>query len=81
MFRAPVDRPPQDIRDDEEKADVGRILSVLAADHPARLAHEQGADTIRLSHMVDDMALVRELTEAVLRGRRRLWDRHQHFKP
>lgn len=34
MFRPPVDRPPPDIRDDEEKAYVARILAALAEDHP-----------------------------------------------
>jgi hypothetical protein len=38
MFRPPVDRPPRDFRDEEEKAEVSRILAVLPPDHPARVA-------------------------------------------
>jgi hypothetical protein len=38
----PVDRPPPDIRDDEEKDEVARILAVLPIEHPARLAHREG---------------------------------------
>ena len=60
---------------------MSRILSAFPPDHPARLAHERGVDTIRLSHMVSDSALIKELTEAVLRARGRLWERHEHFKP
>lgn len=81
VFRPPMDRPAPDIRDDEEKAEVSRILSALPADHAARLAHQQGVDTISLSHLVGDAALIKELTEAVLKGRGRLWGRHEHFKP
>jgi|1185.fasta_scaffold1020023_1 hypothetical protein len=72
VFRAPVDAPPPDIRDDEEKADVARILGVLPADHPARAAHDAGTDTIRLSHLVDDPDIARELTVAFLAGWNRL---------
>lgn len=81
MFRPPVDRPPPDIRDDEEKAKVARILAALPADHPARLAHERGVDTIRLSHLVGDAALADALTEAFLAGRRRTFERTAHFRP
>jgi hypothetical protein len=46
---------------------VSRILAVLPPDHPARLAHERGIDTIRLTHMVGDAALVTALIEALPR--------------
>ena len=72
MFRPPVDRPPPDSRDEEEKADVARILAVLPPEHPARQAHERGVDTIRLTHLVDDADLAAALTAAFLAGWRRL---------
>jgi hypothetical protein len=81
MFRPPVDRPPPDTRDDEEKAAVTEILAVLPADHPARVAHERGTDSIRLAHMVGDTALAAALTEAFLAGRRRLLRRSSQFRP
>jgi hypothetical protein len=81
MFRPPADRPPPDTRDEQEKADVARILAVLPPDHPAREAHKHGVDTIRLTYMVGDAALARALTEAFLAGWDRSWDRHQHFRP
>jgi hypothetical protein len=58
-----------------------RILTVLPVDHPARTAHERGVDTIRLAHMVNDVALSQALEDAFLAGRRRLFARTEHFKP
>lgn len=81
MFRPPVHRPPPDIRDAEERADVARILAVFPADHPARTAHERGTDTITLTHMVGDAELSRALTEVFLAGRARLFRRSSHFRP
>lgn len=80
-FQPPVDRPPNDSRDGQEKAEVSRILSALPENHPARLAHERGIDTIRLTHLVGDAQLVKELTAAYLAGWNRSWDRHKHFRP
>jgi hypothetical protein len=81
MFRPPVDRPPRDFRDEEEKAEVARILAVLPPDHPARLAHERGIDTIRLTHMVGDAPLVSALIETLLAGRDRIFRRSSRFRP
>ena len=36
----------------KEHADVSSMLAVLPEDHPARLAYDEGADTIKLTHMV-----------------------------
>ena len=44
MFQPPAKRPLPDIRDDEEKADVPRILAVLRPERPVRHAHDRGAD-------------------------------------
>jgi hypothetical protein len=77
----PDDRPPPDIRDDEEKADVARILAALPADDPARRAHERGVDTIGLTHMVGYQNLSKALTAAFLAGWNRLLRRGQRFRP
>src|SRR4051812_404218 len=67
----PVDRPPPDTRDDEEKAEVARILADLPPDHPAPAAHERGADAVTITHLVGDPDLVRALIEACLSDRNR----------
>ena len=81
MFRPPEDRRPIDIRDEEEKADVARVLAILPANHPARVAHERGTDTIPLSHLVGNPALSAALTDAFLAGRNRIFQRSTHFRP
>jgi hypothetical protein len=81
MWKPPAELPPPDIRDDEEKAEVARILSVLPTDHPARVAHERGADTIALSHLVGDAALARALGDASCAGWVRILHRSGRFRP
>ena len=81
MFKPPANKPPPDFRDDEEKAEVARILSVLPAEHPARVAFAQGRDTIALTHLVGDAELTaKALTKAFLAGANRIMNRG-HFKP
>jgi hypothetical protein len=81
MFRPPADGPVPDVRDDEEKAEVARILCVLPEDHPAHAAHRSGADTIRLSHLVADRAdLVHALVRAYMAGLDRVWKRSARVK-
>lgn len=81
MWKPPADKPPPDIRDEEEKAEVARLLSALAEDHPARIAAARGADTIAVSHLVDDPNLVRALADASRAGWVRTLQRSGHFKP
>jgi len=81
MFQPPTDRPPPDIRDDEEKADVARILDALPEDHPGWEAHRRGTDTITLTHLVGESSLSSALTDAFLAGRNRLLRRSQSFRP
>jgi hypothetical protein len=81
MFQPPADGPVPDVRDEEEKAQVTRILSVLPEDHPARAAHRCGADTIRLSHLVADRPqLVQSLVRAYMAGLDRVWNRSARVK-
>ena len=79
MFKPPADRQPPDTRDDEEKAEVARILAGLPPDHPARAAHERGEDTVTITHLVGEPELVRGLIEACLAGRNRVMHRGRHF--
>lgn len=81
MFRTPTECPPPDIRDEEEKAEVSRILAALPPGHPARKAHERGEDTRILSRLVGDAEMAKSFTEAFLSGYNRLLRRSQHFRP
>jgi hypothetical protein len=70
-----------DIRDEQEHADVAAILAALPDQHPARVAYADGADTIRLTHLVPG-ELVDSLTEAFFAGYRRMLQRHgSYFRP
>jgi hypothetical protein len=78
-------RPSTDARDDlrdaEEHAAVTAALEQLPADHPARVAYLDRADTIALTHLVADRPdLVDALKEAYLASHRRLL-RSGHFRP
>jgi hypothetical protein len=56
-------------RDAEEQAAVAAALSLLRSDHPARVAFENGLDTIALTHLVADRQdLVNALKKAYLDG-------------
>lgn len=57
-----------DIRDAEEHAAIAAALAELPADHPARVAYEDHADTIRLTHLVGRQDLADRLAEAFLDG-------------
>ena len=74
---------PPSFRDAEECAAITAALKALPADHPARQAYAEGADTIRLTHLVaDDPELVEALKNAFLAGYRRLLGRTgRHFRP
>ena len=81
MFRPPAHGPVPDVRDEEEKAEVTRILSVLPEDHPAHAAHRAGADTIKLSHLLTDRPqLVQSLVRAYMAGLDRVWKRSARVK-
>lgn len=81
MWKPPADKPPPDIRDDEERAEVARILSSLPGDHPARIAADRGADTIAVSHLVGDVGLAKALAEASRAGWVRTLHRSGRFRP
>ena len=70
-----------DIRDEQEHRDVAAILAALPEDHPARAAYAEGADTIRLTHLVPS-ELVGALKDSFLAGYRRMLDRQgNYFRP
>ena len=76
----PASRIP-DIRDEQEHADVAAILAGLPDDHPARVAYAEGADTIKLTHLVP-RELVPGLTEAFWGGYKRYLQRQGgYFRP
>jgi hypothetical protein len=73
---------PVDVRDAEEHRAIAEALSVLSAEHPARIAYAHGMGTIALTHLVADRRdIVATLTEAYLCGNRRALQRSGHFRP
>jgi hypothetical protein len=80
-------RHPADYRDEEEHADVARILSELPADHPARVAYSAGAreasDSIALARLVVERRnIVQALVEANMAAYRRMLARQGgYFRP
>jgi hypothetical protein len=74
-------------RDEIEHAEVARILSELAAEHPARVAYSTGvreaADSISLTHLVADRCdIVQALVDANMAAWRRTMSRHGgYFRP
>jgi len=80
-------RHPADYRDEQEHAEVARILSVLSEDHPARVAYATGAreasDSISLTWLVADRRdIVQALVEANMAAWRRTMARHGgYFRP
>lgn len=81
MWKPPTNRPPPDIRDDEERAEVTRILAALPDDDPARIAADRGTDTITVSHLVGDADLAKALAEASTAGWVRTLHRSERFRP
>lgn len=83
----PERRHRADCRDEEEHAEVARILSELPDEHPARIAYMTGtreaSDSISLSYLVADRPhVVRALTEANMATWRRMLDRQgAYFRP
>jgi hypothetical protein len=74
--------PRDDLRDAEERAAITAALEQLPADHPARVAYLDHADTIALTHLVADRPeLVEALKEAYLKGFSRLLRSVEHFRP
>jgi hypothetical protein len=71
-----------DAHDDQERAEIRAALGELSEDHPARTAHKEGADAIRLAHLVDGRKdLIDRLTRAWLDGYGRMLRRQAHFRP
>ena len=61
-----------DAHDEQERDEIQNILSELPEDHPALIARRDGADAIKLTHLVDRKDLVDKLTIAWLDGHRRM---------
>jgi hypothetical protein len=73
---------PFDAHDDQERTEILAVLKELPEDHPAWLAHKEGADAIRLTHLVDGRKdLVEKLTCAWLDGYGRTRRRSGNFRP
>ena len=71
-----------ELRDAKEHAAVTAALEQLPADHPARVAYQDHADTITLTHLVADRPeLVEALKEAYLKSFGRLLRSAGHFRP
>lgn len=83
----PERRHPADCRDEIEHAEVGKILSVLPEDHPARTAYAAGAreaaDSCALTHLMPERReLAASLVEANLAAWRRVLARQGgYFRP
>lgn len=68
----------RDARNDEEQAAIRAILSKLPKSHPAREAHEAGADVIELMSLVDREDVAEKLNQAWLDWySRRLHQQHK----
>jgi hypothetical protein len=71
-----------DTRDAEERAAITAALESLPAEHQARTAFAEGADTIALTHLVADRPdLVEALKQAYLSGYGRLLRSSGHLRP
>ena len=69
-----------DAHDSQERDEIQNILSELPEDHPALIARRDGADAIKLTHLVDRKDLVDKLTIAWLDGHGRML-RRAHENP
>jgi len=69
------------MNDEQERAEVRRILGELPADHPAVKAFQEDADTIRLTYLVGRDDLVEKLKRAYLDGFGRLMRSSSSFRP
>ena len=83
MYKPLPDKAPlPDKRDDEERTEVGRIISVLPEEHSVHEAHRRGTDTIALTRLVAERPdLVEALIRAYHAGADRVSKRAGHFKP
>lgn len=72
---------PYDARDEQEHAEVAALLNQLPSSHPAHDAHNRGAGTIELTHLVTDRSdLVEGLKNAYLAGWQRVLTRTRGFR-
>jgi len=65
----------------ERRHAIRRTLSILAPDHPARLALEQDADAVTLMQLVDRDDLAEALREIWFEAYRRRLEQEQKPKP
>jgi hypothetical protein len=78
----PMKTRPFDAHDDQERGEIRAILEELPKDHAAWTALEEGADAVRLTHLVDGRKdLIDRLTQAWLGGYGRMMRRSAHFRP
>lgn len=70
-----------DAHDDQERDEIQAILSELPEDHPAWSARKQGADAIKLTHLVGRKELIDKLTRAWLDGHGRMLRRRKPERP
>jgi hypothetical protein len=61
-----------DIRDAEERAAIAAVLAELPADHAARIAYDDHADTMQLARLVDRQDLADRLAQAFVGGYTRM---------
>lgn len=73
---------PFDAHDDEERGEILAVLRELPDDHPAWAAHKDGADALKLTHVVDGRKdLIDGLIQAWTNGYNRMLRRSANFKP
>ena len=77
-----METKPFGAHDDQERDEILAVLGELPEDHPARTAHREGADAIRLTHLVDGRKdLINRLTQAWTDGYGRMLRRTSNFRP
>lgn len=71
-----------DAHDDQERGEILAVLRELPDDHPAWGAHKDGADAVRLTHLVDGRKdLIERLIQAWTDGYNRMLRRSANFRP
>jgi hypothetical protein len=75
-----VNTKPFDAHDDQERGEILAVLRELPDDHAAWAAHREGADALRLTHLVDGRKdLIERLIQAWTDGYNRMLRRSTNF--